>query len=55
MTPMLDAAEKNGTDVKIIPMNFAQAVAAYDSGDFTSSAEFFRSRISKNSPDPALL
>ena len=54
MTQMLDAADKN-KDIVAKPANFAEAVAAYDSGDFTEAAEFFRSRIIKDSPDPALL
>ncbi|MBU8901213.1 MAG: BatD family protein [Victivallales bacterium] len=54
MTQMLDAADKN-KDIVAKPTNFAEAVTAYDSGDFTEAAEFFRSRIIKDSPDPALL
>ncbi len=54
MTQMLAAADKN-KDIVAKPANFAEAVAAYDSGDFTEAAEFFRSRIIKDSPDPALL
>jgi tetratricopeptide (TPR) repeat protein len=55
MPQMLDAAEEIATPLKGDPVNFAQAVTAYDSGDFCSAAEFFRSNIVKDSPDPALL
>lgn len=40
---------------KTAPKTFAEAVAAYDSGDFAPAAGFFRAGISKDSPDPALL
>ncbi|MDD5599104.1 MAG: BatD family protein [Victivallaceae bacterium] len=61
----LDAAEKPEKIIekaveavkpeKTVPETFAEAVAAYDSGDFDLAAEFFRVAISKDSPDPALL
>ncbi|MCK4981381.1 MAG: hypothetical protein KAS17_00585, partial [Victivallaceae bacterium] len=58
MPQMLDAAEKAAKIVKpakVAPSTFNEAVAAYDSGNFASASKFFRSNISKNSPDPALL
>ncbi len=57
----LDATEKIVKPVKIVesrevmPTSFAEAIRAYDSGEFASAAKFFRSRIIKTSPDPALL
>ena len=53
MPQILDAAEK--IEKKTVPTNFTEAVRAYDSGDFSSAAKFFRSNIVKDSPDPALL
>jgi tetratricopeptide (TPR) repeat protein len=38
-----------------IPANLDEAIGAYDSGDFDKAAAFFRSKIDKNAPDPALL
>lgn len=58
MPLMLDAAEKNDKvtkPLKEVPATLKEAVAAYDSGDFTAAAKFFRSHISKDAPDPALL
>ena len=52
--PMLEAAEKSEKITKA-PTTFNEAVAAYDSGDFSAASKFFRSRIVKNAPDPALL
>lgn len=52
VAPMLDAGEKTKKET---PTNFSEAVSAYDSGDFTAAAKFFRSQIVKDSPDPALL
>jgi len=54
MTPMLDAAEK-AKEIIVKPTNFVEAITAYDSGDFIAASKFFRSRIIKDSPDPALL
>ena len=51
---MLNAAEKL-EKIKKAPATFNDAVAAYDSGDFSTASNFFRSRIEKNAPDPALL
>ena len=58
MPLMLDAAEKSGKltkPLKEVPVNLKEAVAAYDSGDFAAASKFFRSHISKDAPDPALL
>ena len=38
-----------------IPKSFGDAVKAYDAGDFEAAADYFRSQIKKDSPDPALL
>ena len=54
-------AKKSAKSIKItaplkaVPQTFAEAIAAYDSGDFALAAKFFRSRIIKDSPDPAML
>ena len=58
MPLMLDAAESIKTTkkpLKEVPETFKDAVAAYDSGDFAAASKFFRSHISKDAPDPALL
>lgn len=58
MPLMLNAAEKSGkinSPLKAVPATFKKAVAAYDSGDFAAASRFFRSHISKDAPDPALL
>jgi hypothetical protein len=39
----------------VVPANLSEAIEAYDSGNFGRAAKFFRSKIDKNSPDPALL
>jgi tetratricopeptide (TPR) repeat protein len=53
MPPMLDATEKIKKETA--PKSFAEAVASYDSGNFNAASKFFRSKIIKDSPDPALL
>ncbi len=58
MPQMLEAAEKPEKitkTIKLAPTTFNEAVAAYDSGDFTTASKIFRSHIVKNAPDPALL
>ncbi len=58
MPLMLDAAEKSekpAQALKEVPATFKEAVASYDSGDFAAASKFFRSHISKDAPDPALL
>ena len=58
MPQVLEGAEKTTKIVKagkVIPTTFDEAVIAYDTGNFVSASNFFRSHIIKNSPDPALL
>lgn len=61
MPQVLDATEKITKGLKLteskelMPKSFDEAVAAYDSGEFAAAAKFFRSRIIKTLPDPALL
>ncbi|MDD5699249.1 MAG: BatD family protein [Victivallaceae bacterium] len=56
---LLDAAGKAAKTAppvkKAAPATFDEAIAAYDSGKFAAAAKFFRTRIVKTSPDPALL
>ena len=43
------------SETSSIPKTFDDAVKAYDAGDFKTAADYFRSQIQKDSPDPALL